>query len=247
MLERGPRARMRKTMLDAAMRLMQDGLVPSISDVAAAVQVSRATAYRYFPTQSALIQAAVDEALGPILEWKSDSADVEQRVQELISFSYPRLDQYEAPLRAALRLALDQWALLHAGRLGEEMILPRGRRIGLLKAALSPLRKQLGKARGDRLAQALSLVFGTEAFVVLKDIWGLGGKEAEQVALWTARALIRCAVQDCAAAPRRAAASAPTGDRKQVSSKTARARGVAQAGNPGPARKPPRRAKAGRG
>jgi len=183
-------------MLDAAMRLMHAGQVPSISDMAAAAQVSRATAYRYFPTQSALIQAAVDEALGPILEWKSSSADVEQRVQELISFSYPRLDQYEAPLRAALRLALDQWALQHAGKLGQELILPRGRRIGLLNTALAPLRKKLGKARGDRLAQGLSLVFGTEAFVVLKDIWGLGGKQAEQVALWTARALIRGAVQD---------------------------------------------------
>jgi AcrR family transcriptional regulator len=214
-------------MLDAAMRLMQDGLVPSISDVAAAAQVSRATAYRYFPTQSALIQAAVDEALGPILEWKSSSTDVEQRVQELISFSYPRLDQYEAPLRAALRLALDQWALLHAGILGEEMILPRGRRIGLLNAALAPLRKKLGKARGDRLAQGLSLVFGTEAFVVLKDIWGLGGKEAEQVALWTARALIRSAMQDDAAPPRRAPRS--SGARKNGSTVKTRARPVGSA------------------
>ena len=67
-IERGPRARMRRIMLDAAMRLMQDGLVPSISDVAQEAQVSRATAYRYYPTQSALIQAAVDEALGPILK-----------------------------------------------------------------------------------------------------------------------------------------------------------------------------------
>ena len=71
---------MRKIMLHAAMRLMQDGLVPSITDVAEEAQVSRATAYRYFPTQSALIQAAVDEALGPILEWKSTSDDAEQRV-----------------------------------------------------------------------------------------------------------------------------------------------------------------------
>ncbi len=73
--DRGPRARMRKIMLDAAMRLMQDGLIPSVSDVAEAAQVSRATAYRYFPSQSALIQAAVDEALGPILAWTSDSRD----------------------------------------------------------------------------------------------------------------------------------------------------------------------------
>jgi hypothetical protein len=37
-------------------------------------------------------------------------------------------------------------------------------------------------------------VFGTEAFVVLKDIWGLDRKRAEEVALWTCHALIQAAV-----------------------------------------------------
>jgi len=183
-------------MLDAAMRLMQDGLIPSISDVAGAAQVSRATAYRYFPTQSVLIQAAVAEALGPILKWDSESKDAEQRVGELIRFSYPRMDEYEAPLRAALRLALDQWALRHAGKLGAEESIVRGHRIPLLASAIAPLRAKLGEARAERLTQALSLVFGTEAFVVLKDIWGLGREDVEEVALWTCHALIRCAVED---------------------------------------------------
>ena len=131
---RGPRARMRRMMLDAAMRLMQDGLVPSISDVAEAAQVSRATAYRYFPTQSELIQAAVDEALGPILKWSSTSEDAEQRVGELIQFSYPRMHDFEVPLRGALRLALDQWARVRAGKLAAKDAMVRGHRIALLTA-----------------------------------------------------------------------------------------------------------------
>lgn len=178
------------------MRLMQDGQVPSITDVAAAAQVSRATAYRYFPTQSALIQASVDEALGPILRWDSRSTDALERVHELIRFSYPRLDQYEPPLRAALRLALDQWARAQAGKLGEEAVLPRGRRIALLRSALAPLRKRLSRSQSERLAQALSLVFGTEAFVVLKDIWHLSARQAQDVAVWTAGALIKAALED---------------------------------------------------
>ena len=41
----------------------------------------------------------------------------------------------------------------------------------------------------DRLRQSLSLIFGTEAFVVLKDIWGLdGGAGARGGALVGARA-----------------------------------------------------------
>lgn len=198
--ERGPRARMRKIMLDAAMRLMQAGRVPSITDVAEEAQVSRATAYRYFPTQSALIQAAVDEALGPILKWSSSSRDAEQRVSELIRFSYPRMNEYEAPLRAALRLALDQWALLQTGKLAEKETMVRGHRIRLLTSAVGPMRRELGEARAKLLTQALSLVFGTEAFVVLKDIWGLDRESAEEVALWTCHALIRSAAQGLAPA-----------------------------------------------
>ena len=218
--ERGPRVRMRRTMLDAAMRLMQDGLVPSISDVAEEAQVSRATAYRYFPTQSALVQAAVDEALGPILKWSSSSEDAERRVSELIQYSYPRMNDYEVPLRAALRLALDQWALVHAGKLKAEEAMVRGRRIALLTSAVAPLRRQLGSVRTERLTQALSLVFGTEAFVVLKDIWRLDRESAEEVALWTCHALIRCAIEDLAP-PVRRRRSVMSGLRKVASAKPA--------------------------
>jgi hypothetical protein len=145
-----------------------------------------------------LIQAAVAEALGPILKWNSVSDDAEQRVAELIRFSYPRMDDYEAPLRAALRLALDQWAHLHAGKMAGEEPIVRGHRIPLLTAAIAPLRAKLGEARAERLTQALSLVFGTEAFVVLKDIWALEREDVEEVALWTCHALIRCATEDLA-------------------------------------------------
>lgn len=194
--ESGPRVRTKRIMLDAAMRLMQQGLMPSVTDVAAAAQVSRATAYRYYPTQAALVQAAVDEALGPILAWQSESTDPEARMGELLTFAYPRMEMYEATLKAALRLALDQWARGHAGRMGDEATMTRGHRIGLLASAIAPLKKSLGRRQFERLSQALSLIFGTEAFVVLKDIWGLDMKQAEEVALWTCHALIRSAVEE---------------------------------------------------
>lgn len=202
--QKGPRARMNRIMLDAAMRLMQEGLIPSVTDVAEAAQVSRATAYRYYPSQAALIQASVDEALGPILGWQSDSQDSEQRMRELLTFAYPRMEMYEATLKAALRLALDQWARRHAGSLGEEAPMQRGHRIGLLASAISPLKSQLGSRQFERLSQGLSLIFGTEAFVVLKDIWGLDRKQAEDVALWTCHALIRSAIDEAGGeAPRK--------------------------------------------
>src|SRR3954471_23008337 len=95
-VERGPRARMKRHMLSTAIRLMQDGFVPSVSDVAEAAEVSRATAYRYFPSQAAMVQAAVDEALGPVLAWRSEAKEAGDRVNELLDFAFPRMLQYEA-------------------------------------------------------------------------------------------------------------------------------------------------------
>jgi hypothetical protein len=48
----------------------------------------------------------------------------------------------------------------------------------------------------------LSLIFGTEAFVVLKDIWSLDGEDARRVAIWAALALVRAAVAEAGATGR---------------------------------------------
>jgi AcrR family transcriptional regulator len=180
-------------MLATAIRLMQDGFIPSVSDVAEAAEVSRTTAYRYFPSQAAMVQAVVDEALGPILAWRSDLADADRRVAELFTFAFPRMLEYEATHRAALSQALDQWTRRQAGTLGPEARIVRGNRRGLLRDALAPLRKEVGAQTFDRLVQSLSLVFGVEAIIVLKDIYGMEDNEVQDVALWAARALVRAA------------------------------------------------------
>jgi AcrR family transcriptional regulator len=189
---------MKRHMLDAALRLMQSGVIPSVSEVAEAAEVSRATAYRYFPSQAAMIQACVDEALGPILGWTSDSTDADWRVRELISFAFPRMEDFEATHRAALLLALDQWTRRQAGTLGAEPPVVRGNRKALLREAAMPLRAEMGRRAFDKLTQSLSLIFGIEAIIVLKDIWGLDGDEARRVVLWAARALVRTALANAA-------------------------------------------------
>lgn len=200
-VEKGPRGRMKRLMLDTAIRLMQQGGSPSVSEVAEAAQVSRATAYRYFPSQAALIQAAVDNALGPVLDWKTAEPDAEKRVADLFGFAYQRMQAFEATHRAALLLALDQWLRRQAGTLGDEPRVVRGNRRGLLKAAVEPLAGQIGKAEAERVTQALSLLFGIEAIIILKDIWGLSAKEAEGVASWAARALIKTAIEEAGEEP----------------------------------------------
>lgn len=194
--ERGPRARTKRLMLETATRLMQAGVTPSVSEVAEAAEVSRATAYRYFPSQSALVQAVVDEGLGPILTWQSTSAGAERRVAELFDTAMPRIEAFEATFKAALKLSLDQWARRQAGTLGAEPAFTRGHRIDLLKDAIAPLKSRLPPRDFKRLAQALSLIFGVEVLIVLKDIWGLDSRRTRAVAQWAAGALVRAAVAE---------------------------------------------------
>ncbi|MDZ7601137.1 MAG: helix-turn-helix domain-containing protein, partial [Hoeflea sp.] len=172
------------------------GLTPSVSEVAEAAEVSRATAYRYFPSEVALVHAVVDEALGPILTWKGKSLDAEARVLDLFEKSLPRIAEFEATFKAALRLSLDQWARAQGGTLGEEPRFTRGHRMDLLGDALAPLRGKLPDESFDRLAQALSLIFGIEVYTVLKDIWRLSSDQSSEVAKWAACALVRAAVAE---------------------------------------------------
>ena len=59
--ERGVKAATFKLLLDTAMDIIRlSGHIPSVPEVAVRSQVSRATAYRYFPSRSALVTAVID-------------------------------------------------------------------------------------------------------------------------------------------------------------------------------------------
>jgi hypothetical protein len=47
-----------------------------------------------------------------------------------------------------------------------------------------------------RLHQALTVVYGIETYMVLKDIWGLSDRAVEKVALWMADALVAAAMAE---------------------------------------------------
>ena len=205
---RGVKAATFKLLLDTAMQMIQsDGHIPSVAEVAVRSVVSRATAYRYFPTRSALITAVIDASLGPVRAIASDSASGRERVHELFRRTFPRFTEFEPQLRAAAQLSLEQGALERAGLLEEEPD-RRGHRIRILEHAIAPLAPQMSVATRDRLHRALSVVYGIEPYVILKDIWGLPNREVERIALWMADALIDAALRDAtkkAAAPPAAA------------------------------------------
>ena len=205
--ERGVKAATFRLLLDTAMALIQQGgHIPSLAEVAARSKVSRATTYRYFPSRSALVTAVVDSSLGPVRALASSEADGRARVHELFVQTFPRFKEFEPQMRAAAQLSLEQWALERAGLLEEEPY-RRGHRVRILEHAIAPLAPTLPAAVRDRLHRALSVVYGIEPYMILKDIWGLPDREVERIALWMADALIDAALRD-AAAPKRATAAA---------------------------------------
>jgi AcrR family transcriptional regulator len=205
--DRGVRAATFRLLLDTAMEIIREaGHIPSVAEVAVRSRVSRATAYRYFPSRSVLITAVIDRSLGPVRSFESQAADGRERVRELFRRTFPRFKEFEPQMRAALQLALEQWALERAGLLEEETY-RRGHRVRILEHAIAPLAAKMPSAVRDRMHRALSVIYGIEPWVVLKDIWGLHDREIERIALWMADAVIDAALREShgTAAPRRRA------------------------------------------
>jgi AcrR family transcriptional regulator len=191
----GVKARTLRLLLDEAHSLLQDGHIPSVAEVAARAHVSRATAYRYFPSRSKLISAIVEHSLGPVRILASTKPDGQERIRDLFVHTFPRFKEYEPELRAALQLSLEHAMQERAGTLAEEPY-RRGHRIRILSHAAAPLKKTLGKRRFDRLVRALSVIYGIEAYVVLRDIWGSSHKEIENIAGWIAKSLVDSALRE---------------------------------------------------
>jgi AcrR family transcriptional regulator len=161
-------------------------------------RVSRATAYRYFPSRSVLITAVVDTSLAPVRSWQSKKTEGHARVIEMFTTTFPSFKEFEPQLRAAVQLSLEQWALERAGLLEEEPY-RRGHRVGILAHAVQPFEGRLRPRTLDRLKKALSVIYGIEPHMVLKDIWGVSDREVEAIALWMADALVNAALREAAA------------------------------------------------
>jgi AcrR family transcriptional regulator len=193
--ERGPRARTWKLLMEAASSLIEEGHTPTVAEVAKRAQVSRATAYRYFPTRSRLITAMVDTALGPVRSWSSSQTDGRERITELFESTFIRFKEFEPHMRAAAQLALEHQALERAGILEEEPY-RRGHRIRILAHAVEPFAAQVPRKSIDRLQKALSIIYGIEPHIILKDIWGAKNKEVESIVFWMVEALIDATTKD---------------------------------------------------
>jgi len=184
------RMRTRKDLLRAAGRLIAEGRTPSFDEIADAAMVSRATAYRYFPGLDALlVEAALDMAAPDPSILQGAPPELVERLLLIDDALDSMIRANELPLRTMLAHALQRRA-----RGEDELPVRQNRRMPMLQAAIGDARERLPADAADRLAKALSLIIGTEAMIVTKDVLQISDDEARAVRRWAIRALAAAAL-----------------------------------------------------
>jgi AcrR family transcriptional regulator len=192
--------RTRNALMEAAAALMRQGHIPSIEEVADAAQVSRATAYRYFPTQehliagSAVLNANLDGDAK--LEAGMNSDDPSTRLDHVVQTFHERFSSNELAYRTLLSLMLHRAASDTETAEEEQPRVRASRHVYWLQKALTPIQPRMDTARFERLLAALAAATGFEAYTALRDISLLDPDEAKEIMRWTAQTLLKESLAD---------------------------------------------------
>lgn len=185
--------RTRDAIIAAARELLDAGATPTVAEAAAEAQVSRTTAYRYFPTQDSLLtEVAMNDDVGDIEDLvgtRTGPEDARERAVAVLDLFNRHVAEAEVQYRTALRLYLEQW--LQAVEAGDESPEVReGRRRRWFEQALGPLRDAVPEERWQRVIAALCLLSGPEALTVLRDVCHLEDAEGRAALRWAAETLL---------------------------------------------------------
>jgi AcrR family transcriptional regulator len=182
------------------MALVREGRPPTVAEAAERALVSRATAYRYFPTQESLLLdvAKVEPLVKPVQDlvagFTADD-DAAQRLTALAGTFARVMLSDEVLIRTGVRTYMDTW--LANQRDGNVTPVRAGRRMRWIDEALRPIGERLGEDGRKRLRCALAVTLGTEALLSLKGAAGLDDDEEIVADLqWASGALLRTALEE---------------------------------------------------
>jgi AcrR family transcriptional regulator len=189
---------MRERLTEAARAQLREGGPMTVPAVAARARVSRATAYRHFLNNDAVLLWATrpldgDPLLPPPGVDTPESADLDlaDRAEALIRTTARWAFDHERELRAVLAVSLTTRAPGEAPvRKGR---MQRGRWIDDL---LTGLPASVTPTVRARLAAALTPLFGADAVVWTRDAADLDAPDAIEVLVWMARTFIAAALVD---------------------------------------------------
>jgi AcrR family transcriptional regulator len=182
-------ARTRSALIVAADELWAEGQVPTVATVAERADVSRATAYRYFPTQESLLLATTflgdNEALRALPDLADTIEEPAERLAAAVRSSAEWSLEREARLRVILRASLEPG--------GPER---PARRRAYIAALLASVEETLPPETYARLAGALTLLFGIDPIVALADNSDVAREDIPDVLAWTAQRLVEAALAE---------------------------------------------------
>jgi AcrR family transcriptional regulator len=193
------RNRTRAAIIEAATALLREGRPPTVAEAAERALVSRATAYRYFPTQESLLLdvANVEALMKPVEDLVASfpTDDAAERLAVLVRTMMSACLSDEALIRTGERTYMDTWLANQPD--GNHIPVRAGRRMQYIDEALRPLGDRLGEEGRKRLRCALALTLGTHAVIAMKDSAGLDDDDEIVATLeWAAGALLRTALHD---------------------------------------------------
>jgi AcrR family transcriptional regulator len=193
--EGAPRTRDRQTrrtkraLLAAADEIFGEGRVPTVADVAERADVARATAYRYFPTQEALLLETTflgdSGPLRSIPELVDEIPDPPQRVAEAVRRGAAWALEREARLRTILRMSLEH-----------ESTERPARRRAYIAQLLGDVGDRIPPDAYERLTGALTLVFGIDPIVSIRDNSDIPPERIPEILGWAAHELVRVALDE---------------------------------------------------
>jgi AcrR family transcriptional regulator len=194
------KSRTRAALILAGLKLVQAGEAPTVAEVAEAADVSRRTAYRYFPTQEELlIEVGLEhtrEELDHTAQHSARLRDPEMALDNVVRAVQGSAVKNEKLLRTMVRLSLENRLAVQSAKGSGSIALRGSRRVSWIRLALTPTKPRLTKGKFERLVYALTSCIGVEAIIVLRDVHGLDAEKSIEVCRWMARSLLRAALQE---------------------------------------------------
>ncbi len=185
------KARTRNALIGAARELLAEGETPNVERTADRAGISRATAFRYFSNQRALLVATYPQVEEQSLLGADAPDDPIARLDAVTEELGRQILEYEPELRTHLRLSLEP-----APNQRDELPLRQGRAIGWIEDALRPIRDHMPERDLRRLVLAIRATVGIEALVWLTDVGGVSREQAVDIMRSSARSLLRTALTD---------------------------------------------------
>lgn len=195
-----PKERTRRLLGNAARELLRAGAPLTVQAAADLAGVSRATAYRYFPSNEAVLMHATmpliqdaDERLRPPdpgTTMEPSSPDLPAKASALVRTMGTWAFDHENELRTLLRLSL---APERTGQIPRRGSTNRDTWIAALLEGLPP---HVSQASRNRLAVALVPLFGADAVVWSTDIAQVDRDTALDVMAWMAATLVQVTIDE---------------------------------------------------